>query len=257
MKKTILLFSGIVLIQLYCCRKENEIEVPEINFNPSIAYDSMTDQDGNIYKTVTIGTQVWMAENLRTAKYRNGKPIPEISDAAQWQKLYYSGAYCKYNNDPVYVNAYGYLYNWNAAGDTLNNIAPVGWHVPTIEEFNTLLAYLGGPDEAAKFLIETGEAHWNCRGNRNTGATNESGFTALPGGVRYSYYEYIPDKMSTPVYVDLSCIGSWWTATRPVENYSCPDCAYTFNLYGWNEPVDITTDGYYKYNGRSVRCVKD
>src|SRR5665648_943598 len=103
---------------------------------------TVTDIDGNVYKTVTIGTQVWMAENLKTTKYRNGDPIPNITDATAWTNLT-TGAYCNNNNDANYATTYGRLYNWYAVND-IRNIAPAGWHIPTKAEWTTLTTYLGG-----------------------------------------------------------------------------------------------------------------
>jgi uncharacterized protein (TIGR02145 family) len=256
MKKTMFLLVGTVFALMSSCRKDSGTNIPDINFNPSIAYGSMTDQDGNIYKTVKIGTQIWLAENLRTTKYRNGMPITEVSDAARWEGLS-SGAYCKYNNDPAYEKVYGCLYNWFAVYDG-RNIAPAGWHVPTLDEYNTLVTYLGGWEGGiAELLMEAGEAHWNCPGNINTGATNESGFTALPGGERYFYYEYILDKMSSPVYMSLSCVGCWWTTTSNYSSpgYSCTGCVVGFMLSYTTDNASFVLCN--KGQGHSVRCVKD
>jgi uncharacterized protein (TIGR02145 family) len=139
--------------------------------------NTVTDIDGNIYHTVTIGTQVWMVENLKTTKYRNGDPIPNVTGNA-WAALT-TGAYCWYNNDAAtYKATYGALYNWYAVADS-RNIAPTGWHVPTDAEWTTLTTFLGGESVAGGKLKETGTNHWT---SPNTGATNETGFTALPGG---------------------------------------------------------------------------
>lgn len=148
------------------------------------------DIDGNVYQIVTIGTQVWMAENLKVTHYRNGDVIPNVTDGPTWAGLT-TGAYCEYDNNVASVATYGRLYNWYAAVDT-RNIAPDGWHVPSDEEWKQLETYLGmsqaeadaiglrGSDEGG-MLKETGTSHWD---SPNTGATNESGFTALPGGHR-------------------------------------------------------------------------
>ena len=152
-----------------------------ILFNPDLTYGTMTDNDGNVYKTITIGTQTWMAENLKTTKYRNGDAIPNVKVNASWAGLV-TGAYCWYNNDAsTYKAAYGALYNWNTVADT-RNIAPAGWHVPTEAEFTTLTDYLGGWEVAGGKLKETDTFHWY---SPNTGASNSSGFTALPGGFRH------------------------------------------------------------------------
>jgi uncharacterized protein (TIGR02145 family) len=153
-------------------------------FNPDKTYGTLTDQDGNIYRTITIGTQTWMAENLRTTKYRDGTAIPNVTDNTAWSNLS-TGAYCNYNNTESAdtIATYGRLYNWYAATDS-RDIAPSGWHVPTDDEWTTLTTYLGGDSVAGGKMKETGTTHWVTP---NGGATNESGFTALPSGVRIDY----------------------------------------------------------------------
>ena len=140
--------------------------------------ETFTDIDGNVYHAVVIGTQTWMVENLKTTKYSNGDPIPTAVTSLT------PGAYCMYNNDAVTYKAdYGALYNWYAVADS-RNIAPAGWHVPTKTDWTTLTDYLGGESVASGKLKENGSSHWLTP---NTGATNSSGFTALPGGF-YNYY---------------------------------------------------------------------
>jgi uncharacterized protein (TIGR02145 family) len=195
---------------------------------------SVTDIDGNIYNTVTIGTQVWMSENLKTTKYRNGDPIPNVTDSANWRSLT-AGAYCNYNNDVKNGDVYGRLYNWYAVNDS-RNIVPQGWHVATDAEWAILINYLGGERSASYKLRETGTVHWN---NPNPGATNESGFTALPGG----YLNFSSHK-----FENIGLAGSWYTAT---ERDKINVWNYGVNLIGAGK-------GYYtKLHGRSVRCVKD
>jgi uncharacterized protein (TIGR02145 family) len=135
---------------------------------------TIADIEGNVYKTVKIGNQWWMAENLKTTKYNDGTAIPYSTG---WGEL--DGAYCWYNNDISYKNPYGALYNWYAVNT--GKLCPTGWHVPSIDDWKTLTDYLGGGDNAGGKLKETGTVHW---GSPNLGATNESGFTALPGGYR-------------------------------------------------------------------------
>jgi uncharacterized protein (TIGR02145 family) len=154
-------------------------------------YRTFTDIDGNVYQVVKIGDQTWMAENLKVTHYRDGTAIPNVIENIQWTNLL-TGAYCEQDNDSSNVSTYGRLYNWYAVNDN-RNIAPEGWHVPTDEEFKTLEKHLGmsqseadnyswprGTDEGSK-LKETGTIHWQ---SPNTGATNESGFFALPGSYR-------------------------------------------------------------------------
>jgi uncharacterized protein (TIGR02145 family) len=138
----------------------------------------VVDIDGNIYHTVTIGTQVWMVENLKTTHFNDGSPIFNCTDNATWGTLT-TPAFCWYNNDSTNKNPYGALYNWYAA--ISSNLCPPGWHLPTVDDFNTLYNYLGGASTAGGLMKEAGTAHWSPP---NTGATNASGFTAVAGGSR-------------------------------------------------------------------------
>lgn len=198
--------------------------------------ETVVDIDSNVYHTVTIGTQVWMVENMRTTRYRNGDPIHNITLTAEWDNMT-SGACCDYANTPGNSKIYGKLYNWYAVNDS-RNIAPTGWHVPSAAEWNTLMTYLGGEVVAGGKLKETGTKHWN---SPNTGATNESGFTALPGGSRYFSGKFL----------QLGIIGFWWSSTKSSKKY-----ANSLNL-----SYDNSSLGYYKLlslnGGLSVRCVKD
>ena len=170
------------------CKKDDTTITPQtgdggitsVVFNNANTYGTMTDQNGNIYKTITIGTQTWMAENLRVTKYRNGDPIPNVTDNAAWAALT-TGAYCSYANttDKDKIATYGLLYNWFTVTDS-RNIAPAGWHVPTNDEWETLTTFLGGAGAGGQ-MKETGTTHWL---SPNTGATNESGFSGTPAGAR-------------------------------------------------------------------------
>lgn len=204
-----------------------------------------TDIDGNIYQTLKIGNQVWMMENLKVTHYRNGDPIPNVPDSAAWVGLS-TGAYCEYDNDANNVTIYGRLYNWYAEDDS-RNIAPAGWHLPSDAEWKDLEIYLGmslfeadamgwrGTDEGGK-LKEADLAHWF---HPNTGATNESGFTALPAGFRlYGYY------------TNLTRSAYFWTSTEYNGNDAwCHYLAYNSSLVGRYE--------LYKTFGFSIRCIKD
>ena len=206
-----------------------------IIFNPTITYGSMTDIEGNTYKTVTIGTQTWMAENLKVTKYNDGTNIPNVTDDYAWYQLT-TESYCNYDNDPSKVATYGRLYNWY----TINTekVCPVGWHVPTNTEWTTLTDYLGGKTIAGGKLKEIGTTHWH---NPNEGATNESGFTALPCGQRDA----------NGMFFFVGDYGSWWSATEnsATEAWS----RYTSNNYS-----DVGESHYVsKKTGYSVRCVKD
>jgi uncharacterized protein (TIGR02145 family) len=196
---------------------------------------TVTDIDGNVYQTVTIGTQVWMAENLRTTKYRDGTLIPNVTDANQWVGLT-TGAYCDYNNVVSNSTKYGRLYNWYTASDT-SNIAPIGWHVPTDAEWTTLITFLGGYYVAGEKLKETGTAHW--QGN-DIGTTNESGFSALPGGNR---------EDSGP-FSEVGYMGAYWNSTQE-------DVAFGWRRdMGSNLGMVVRTVAR-KMIGSSIRCIKD
>jgi uncharacterized protein (TIGR02145 family) len=147
-------------------------------FTTTATSQTVTDIDGNTYNTVQIGTQVWMSENLKTSRYRNGGSIPYVVGNSDWQALT-TGAWSNYNHDAANDPIYGKLYNWyTTLGDTL---CPTGWGVPTDDEWTTLTTYLGGESVAGGKMKSVGTAYWN---DPNTGATNESGFSVLPGGAR-------------------------------------------------------------------------
>ena len=201
------------------CRKD-DLDIDPITFNPSVTYGSLTDQEGNIYKTVTIGNQTWMAENLKTTRYRNGDPIQYVADSAQWRGLI-TGGYCYYDNNKQYVATYGCLYKWYAVNDS-RNLAPSGWHVPTDTEWATLNNSLGGEDVASDKLKEVGTTHWRYF----NGATNESGFTALPGGGR-GFNGYWAGLAFKTHYRNLGSDCYLWTSTE----YSS---TVGYSIWVWN-----------------------
>ena len=165
-----------------------------------LPYGSVTDIEGHAYKTIVIGTQEWMAENLKTAAYSNGDPIQPVTEVWSWSQLT-TGAWCDYRNDPDFSRVYGKLYNFYAVTD-VRNVCPAGWHVPAHDEWIVLQDYLGGWEIAGGKLKERGTVHWR---DPNTGATNESGFTALPAPFRfesgnfvYEFSDYIGFCWSSP-----------------------------------------------------------
>ena len=194
------------------------------------------DIDGNEYATVIIGNQVWMAENLKVSKYRDGSAIPTGHSDNDWMNLS-TGAYSVYDNTESNADTYGYLYNWYAVDDS-RNIAPAGWHVATDAEWTTLTDYLGGTSVAGGKMKETGTSHWN---SPNTGATNESGFTAFPGG--YRHYNNGKDY-------DIGSYGYFWSSSEVSSN-----SAWGRRLYYNNSEVYRNNDT--KKRGCSVRCVRD
>jgi len=214
---------------------------------------TVTDADGNVYHTVTIGTQTWMIENLRTTKYNDGSAIPNITDAAAWMALS-TPAYCFYDNDVVTKKAiYGALYNWF----TINTgkLCPKGWHVPNDAEWTTLENYLivngynyddtNTGNNCAKALASTMGWHFfagkGTVGNSDYPAKrNATGFTALPGGYR--------DFRGSFDYIGL--FGFWWSLSEIRSNYAGYRIIYflSSNLGG---------NQNYKSFGFSVRCLRD
>jgi uncharacterized protein (TIGR02145 family) len=209
----------------------------EISFTTSSASTSVTDIDGNVYSTITIGNQVWMQENLKTKKYCNGDLIgtttPDTLDISGENTPKYQWAY---NGEESNVALYGRLYTWYAVTDS-RGICPLGWHVPTDEEWTTLTTYLGGEDISGGKLKEIGTNHWV---NPNMGATNETGFTALPSGYRQYY----------GTFYAIGYGGIWWSTTES----SATNSLYRYVEYKYS---NIYRLDYAKHGGFSVRCVKD
>jgi uncharacterized protein (TIGR02145 family) len=204
----------------------------------SVATDTtaVIDIDGNSYPTVNICNQTWMAKNLDVSRYRNGDIIPQVTDPTQWANLT-TGAWCWYNNDSTtYGSVYGRLYNWYAVNDP-RGLAPAGWHVPSDGEWTTLTDCLGGANFAGGKIKEEGTTHWI---SPNLGATNSSGFTALPGGARYNWGPF-NNVLNT---------GYFW---------SCSDFS---TLNAWLRELNTGTSAIGqpnndKHSGLSIRCVKD
>jgi len=216
-----LLITGLVLILTDSCKKDEE---------PS---DKITDKDGNVYTSVTIGTQTWMVENLKTTKYNDGSSIPNVTDGEAWGSLTTPG-YCWYDNDITNKTPYGALYNWYAVNT--GKLCPTGWHVPSDAEWTTLTTFLGGEGVAGGKLKETGTTHWN---SPNTGATNETGFTALPGGDRI---------YNGSLFHDIGELGYWWSATQYMG------AGYIYMYY---EDTEFYSYSITQEYGFSVRCLKD
>ena len=199
-----------------------------------IESELLTDIDDNIYETVQIGSQIWMAENLRVSRYRNGDLIPNEIDTIDWC-LIKTGACCNYENNPDYAYEYGKLYNWYAVDDK-RNLAPEGWHIPSEEDWQILIDYLGGVAVAGGVLKDT--RIWN---KPNLGATNDYGFSAVPLGIRH--YEDGKDLAN----------GRWsafWSATSKNDNEA-------FGVLLDSNTIDLSAGPTNKNYGFSVRCVKD
>jgi uncharacterized protein (TIGR02145 family) len=199
----------------------------------------LADVDGNVYNIVTIGTQVWMKENLKTTKYNDGTSITLVTDNTEWSELTTPG-YCWYNNDQSQFGiTYGALYNWY----TINTgkLCPAGWHVPTDGEWTTLTTYLGGESLAGGKLKEAGTTHWN---SPNTGATNRTGFTALPGGGRGS---------GSGSFNDIGNIGYWWSSAGSESSGTATSGRYTGSKANFFSPFGSPIKTF----GASVRCLRD
>jgi uncharacterized protein (TIGR02145 family) len=206
-------------------------------------------------QNVTIGTQIWCSTNLDVTTYRDGTPIPQVTDPTQLNNLT-TGAWCYYNNDPANGAIYGKLYNWYAVAGIHNaaslndsslrkKLAPWGWHIPTKEELNTLTIFLGGPSVAGGKMKEIGTAHWN---SPNTGANNESNFTGLPGG----YYDANSANSS---FIDKNTSGYWWSSSvaPPVQIIG-----YAWSIILTSNSNGVTISELNRApDGLSVRLVKD
>jgi len=202
------------------------------------AEGTITDIDGNVYQTVVIGTQNWMVENFKATKYNDGTNILEVSSPSEWSKLT-TGAFCWNDNDKeTFKVPYGALYNWYTI--ETNKLCPIGWHVPTLVEWNILINYLGGEQVAGGKLKESGSSHW---GSNNKG-TNESGFTAIPGGSRSD---------DNGNFGALGYFGFYWSSTVIDENSGK---VIHLTLSAFDESATIN-DSREKGWGCSIRCIQD
>jgi len=196
---------------------------------------TISDAEGNIYHTLNIGTQTWMAENLKTTRYNNGTPIPLVRDSASWINLTTPG-YCWYNNDSVaYKNVYGALYNWHTVNT--GDLCPQGWRVPSDEDWVILINLLGYTNAGGK-LKEAGTSHWDYP---NEGADNSTGFKALPGGTRNSAGQF----------VSIGYVSYFWSS-----NANGARDAYSLDI-NYLQSQALRVSGGNKKEGYSVRCLKN
>ena len=218
-----LIAMGVLLMLTNGCKKDED-------------KSTITDIDGNVYHTVKIGTQTWMLENLKVTKYRNGDAIPHVTNGTEWDNLT-TGACCDYENTASNSAVYGKLYNWYAVADS-RNIAPTGWHVASDAEWTVLATFLGGLEGAAGKIKEIDTTHWK---SPNGGATNETGFTALPAGYRLENGGFSELGISAFFWAaeGRNGIGSWFWYMH-----------YYHNNLEWMGSI-------YNNLGFSLRCIKD
>jgi uncharacterized protein (TIGR02145 family) len=236
----------IAILFISGCKKDD----PETSATPAPAPAAITvtDVEGSIYSTITIGSQVWMAENLRTGQYRDGSTIPNVPDNTAWSMLT-TGAWSVYGNYAGNNVTYGKLYNWFAVTDP-RGLCPQGWHVPSDTEWKQLEMHLGLSASDANLAGYRGETQsiggklkstsdlWDAP---NTGATNTSGFSALPGGYRIDNGDFI----------GVGSYGDWWTSTQVDTQFA------------WGRDLDNEDAGVYRFgdlpkkNGQCVRCLRD
>jgi uncharacterized protein (TIGR02145 family) len=195
---------------------------------------TIQDIDDNVYHVIRIGSQLWLKENLKTTRFSNGSSIPLVTNNSTWAGLSSSG-YCWYDNDNTNKADYGALYNWFTVD--AGNLCPTGWRVSTDNDWFVLETFLGGSSPAGGKLKETGTSHWN---SPNTGATNETDFTALPGGYRSFDGQFM----------EMGTSGYWWSSTE----YNTAN--------SWNRKIQNSSDktfrNYFDKNyGMSVRCIKN
>jgi uncharacterized protein (TIGR02145 family) len=241
MKNQITLIGGIFILAtlflITSCGKD-KLSVKgqsKAKFNESLTYGTVKDIDGNIYKTIKIGNQIWMAENLRATHYNNGDLLPQRLIKTNLYSGIEEGAYGSYNdtNDKDSIATFGLLYNWYAISDG-RGLAPKGWHIPSREEWETLLTNLGSGTEAELKLLESGSTHWYYLNLGN----NESGFTALPAG-----------QFNTGGFFGIGYWTAWWTISEKDKQSAFA------KEYSTNYPAKISA--FPKSMGLSVRCIKN
>ena len=214
----------------------------------SFVFSTVTDIDGNVYETVILGEQLWMAENLKTTHYQNGDDIPHVIDTSDWDALS-TGAYCEYENNPINSDIYGRLYNWYTIDDS-RGVCPEGFHVPSDDEIKQLEMFLGmsqqeangvsfrGTDEGSQLA---GRADlWNDGDLENNPAFDSTGFVAIPGGAR------IGGNIN---FIDMGIWGDYWSSTTQDWGAWVRNFAY-YNSASHRQICD-------KHYGMAIRCLSD
>jgi len=232
--------AALVLMLAISCKKENNTIPSSLISDKSSTQALMADNiEPDKIASVRIGTQRWMVKNLDVSRYRNGDKIPQVKRKADWAALT-TGAWCWHNNDSATGAVYGKLYNWYAVNDP-RGLAPAGWHIPSDAEWDTLSTYLGnnaGGKLKDTGTIEAGTGLWYAP---NTGATNKTGFTGLPGG----------DRANDGTFANVGYHAFWWSST-PSDMYHA-----TIYLLNYDEGGIHKGGGFDDRCGFSVRCIKD
>jgi uncharacterized protein (TIGR02145 family) len=231
---SIIILMGLMAILFSSCKSckhENAVVTTLLSPGPEI----VKDYDGNQYTTVTIGTQDWLVENLKATRYQNGDPIQMVTEDAQWNKQT-TGAFCNFDQEAANGQIYGHLYNWYAVNDP-RNICPKGWRVPTDADWDVLSSALGGDVSSAGKMKDATTRYWD---SPNVGATNESGFTALPGGYRSIKGEY--NSMGSFTF--------FWSSSGYAS-----ETAWCRWMQSGNDQLDRIDN--YKNFGFSVRCIRE
>jgi uncharacterized protein (TIGR02145 family) len=199
------------------------------------------EKDGKIYKTTLIGSQIWMSENLNSSKFRNGDKINEAKTIEEWNSACQNKqpVWCYYDNDPSNGTNFGKLYNWYAVTDS-RGLAPKGWHVPNNKEWIILENHLGGASYAGKKLKSQSGFKWDGNGS------NSSGFTALPGGQRFS----------SGTFLSKNANAYWWCSDTPIVYHRFVSY-FGDNCFTGVIASDVSTNDKNKCEGFSVRCIKD
>jgi uncharacterized protein (TIGR02145 family) len=218
--------------------------LPDI-FNPNKAYGNLTDQDGNVYKTIVIGNQEWMAENLKVGHFKNGDTIPNITDNNTWSNQTI-GSLCTYNDSTNFECPYGKLYNWFTISDA-RGVCPLGWHVPNESEWNSLVDYLDNAADTAQAGFQSASAGGKLKStginwwlSPNVLSDNSSGFSGVGAGYRNS----------SGGYENMLDLTNWWSS----EEFSGTN-AYYRSLFNYNG--GFFKDNHLKSAGFSIRCIKD
>ncbi|MHA7111935.1 FISUMP domain-containing protein [Sunxiuqinia elliptica] len=246
-KSTKIAAGGLLFFYVYSGENITKIaDSPTESKTYEVEFYECKDADGNSYPVIKIGTQWWMAENLKTTSYGNGDDIPNVIEDNEWRTLT-TGAYCNYNNDDEFVDVYGRLYNWYAVNDS-RKMAPEGWHIPSDEEWTILTNRLGGEFVAGGKLKEIGIAHWV---SPNTDATDSIGFQGLPGGLRNPGWGNVSNPSSGGDFKSIGEEGHWHSSSE----YDSRSIHRRFLRYDGS--YIAKWDPYPKESGFSVRCIID